>query len=378
MNKKTTLVILLDSFRHDYFNPDDTPYMFSLRNEGIWVKKLKNTGGYCERSVFMTGAMPETTDNYFAMALMPVGYERPAWEPKFNVPPRIRDRLCMSEDQKPDFEYRSFYNWTTKKWIASIWDMMTIEGKKFAIEACVALGIRSFKGKTTHGTRPIQLVDRFSEGKDLYYIQFSEIDQQLHYLGTLPDNRRGLLRNVDAKVKWLIEQAKNHFVEVNILIFGDHGMDEVSGKIDLPLEYPPYNEGWDYMYLKSSAMIQFWIFNPEVRKYIENDILLKKYGEFVPSPTPRQGDLVWRVNNTILISPDHFHPKSDPIKAMHGWNPNFDAQKGFALIIDGKHKGNIKECILNDICPTICDLVDIKKPKYNVGKSLIKEVSKNV
>ena len=374
MKAKTTLVVLLDSFRHDYYNPMDTPYLYSLKKHATIADTLINTGGYCERSVFMTGAFPKETDNYFAMALTPIGYIRPSWEPSFNVPRYIRDRLCMTEDLQPDFEYGKFKNWTTSNWIESFWDVMKTNHKTFEVEACIALGILSYRGRTTHGTRPIQLADKFKNNADLYYIQFSEIDQRLHYLGTTPEKRRGLLRNVDAKVEWLVNQARSHFENVNLLVFGDHGMADIKERIDLSLEYPQFKEGWDYLYLKSSADVQFWVFNPMVTKHIMNDPQLKNNGEFLSSPSKRQADIIWRARNGLLISPCHFHGKNDPLKAMHGWDPTDDNQKGMALVTSfdkRKKERHIQRILLNDICPTICDLVGIRYPITNMGYSMM-------
>lgn len=366
---RPTLLILLDAFRHDYLDPQDTPYLWELKENNTYVEKLHNPGGYCERSVFMTGASPEVTDNYFAMAMMPVGYKRTEWEPRFNVPRPIRDRLCMTEDETVDFEYGSFRNYTTGATIESFWDVIRKEGKTFAVEACIALGIRSYRGKTTHGTRPIQLADQFKHKHDLYYIQYSEVDQKLHYLGTDKKKRSGVLKNVDASVKWLVEEAKKQMGDVNVLIFGDHGMDDVKQRVDIPLEYPGYSLGWDYLYLKSSAAIQFWTYNDRVEKHILSDPVLNKHGVFIPSPTKRQGDLIWRANTGTLVSPCHFHSRTDPIKAMHGWDANADSMKGMA-IISGK-RGTKKEASLKDICNTVCNLIGIRTPKYNEGVSLI-------
>lgn len=366
---ETTLLVLLDSFRYDYLDPSDTPYLWELHQKNTYVEKIFNPGGYCERSVFMTGADPEVTDNYFAMALMPMGYQRPYWEPRFNVPPIVRNRLAMTEDNKLDFEPGSFKNYTTGQTIESFWDVMRKKGKTFAVEACVALGVRSYKGKTTHGTRPIQLADQFKEGHNLYYIQYSEIDQKLHYRGTTKEARRSVLKQADGSVKWLVDEANKHFDKVNLVIFGDHGMSDVTEKVDIPLEYPPYVLGWDYLYLKSSAAIQFWVFNPNVYNLIYNDPRLKEHGKFIEAPTPRQGDVVWRSNFRTLVSPCHFHPKNDPIKAMHGFDPAEDEQKGMAIISGDKK--TIEEARLNDLCPTICDLVGVPHPKYNQGRSLL-------
>lgn len=321
----------------------------------------------------MTGASPSVTDNYFAMALMPVGYKRAYYEPQFHVPPLIRHRLAMTEDTTLDTSYHSFKNWTTGEIIPSIWDQMREGKKKFAAEACVALGVRSDKGITTHGSRPLQLMDKIKRGLDFAYIQISETDQHLHYRGTSKEARRPILKWADGTVSWLIKETEKLYKEVNIVVFGDHGMDDIRERVDIPLEYPPYQIGWDYLYLKSSAAIQFWVFNDQVTDHILRDPVLKKNGRFIDSPSKRQGDIIWRANYGTLVSPCHFHPKGDPIRAMHGWNPLDDNMKGMALIVSGKNamQKQIHQANLNDICPTLCSFVGVEPPKKNQGRSLI-------
>jgi hypothetical protein len=122
--------------------------------------------------------------------------------------------------------------------------------------------------------------------------------------------------------------------------------------------------------LKSSAAIQFWIFNNKIKKHILNDVVLNINGDFIESPSPRQGDLIWRAKAGVLVSPCHFHGRTDAPISMHGYNPDIDTEKGFALVIGEGAFGKIKEASLLDICPTICDLAKIRYPKFNEGKSL--------
>lgn len=369
--KETTLVILIDAFRSDYIDPDDTPFLWGLKDEGVYVKQLYNPGGYCERSCFMTGAGPEITDNYFAMALMPIGYARAYYEPKFNVPSIIRDRLAMTEDQTLDDHPNSFINWTTGEAIESIYDVMRDEGKSWHVEACQALGVKSKQGETTHGSRVVRMLDAIKDERDYYYWQLSETDQRLHYRGTDKHQRSPILRKADADVKTVVEAYREHFDKVNILIGGDHGMSNVQRRIDIRLEYKGYKLGWDYLYLKSSAAIQFWVFNPRVLAEILNDRQLLEHGEFIPSPTDRQGNLIWRANFGTLVSPCHFHPANDPIQAMHGWDPSHPEQMGMAIVIDGEHTGIVERADLRDWCPTITKLLNVRDTKYNQGGCLI-------
>jgi len=366
---KITLVILLDSGRHDYV--EHMPFINSLKGKGVYVEKMKNPGGYCERSCFMTGANPSTTGNLFAMSLMPIGYKRAYYEPRFNIPKQLRDRLCMTEDTKPDTDYGSFYNPDSGISIESIWDVMKTNDVTWAFEACLALGVVSHKGKTTHGSRPQQLLSKIKKNHpDVAYIQFSEVDQQAHIRGSDPKYMEKILLWADGEVKRLYEEVSKLYDNVNLLIFGDHGQTMVTEYVDIPLEYPHFIEGWDFSYLKSSAAIQFWLFNDKVKNFILNDPVLKKNGKFIESPSPRQGDIIWRANEGILVSPCHFHSLAQAPVSMHGYDPDLDTEKGFAIIIDGKHKGRIEDATLLDICPTITDLIGLRCTRFNEGKSL--------
>lgn len=369
--KETTLLILIDAFRSDYLDPDDTPFLWQLKGEGVYVKQNYNPGGYCERTCFMTGAGPEITDNYFAMALMPIGYARAYYEPTFNVPPFIRDRLAMTEDQTLDDSPGSFINWTTGEKIESIYDVMRRRNKTWHVEACQALGVRSKQGRTTHGSRVIQMVNAIKKECDYYYWQISETDQQLHYRGTNKDQRASILRKADSDVKTVVTRFREHFDKVNLIIGGDHGMSNVQRRVNFDLEYRGFRLGWDYLYLKSSAAIQFWAFNPRVIPEILSDRALLANGEFIESPSNRQGTLIWRANFGTLVSPCHFHPANDPIMAMHGWDPGHPEQMGMTIVVDGEHIGEKERCDLRDWCPTICKLLEIPKPRYNEGTSII-------
>jgi len=360
------LVILLDAGRNDY--PQEMPFVSSLISDGFYAKRLYNQGGYCERTCFMTGSPPEVSGNYFAMSLMPPGYKRAYYEPKFNIPPCLRDRLCMSEDQTPDTEKDSFVNLDNGKVIESIWDVMR-DKKKWAFEACLALGIRSYDGITTHGSRQTQLLKKLERGVDFAYWQISEIDQKAHYLGSDPVQMKKTLLWADGQIKLVVEKARKWYDHVNLLIFGDHGQTNVTKLIDPPLEYPPYTEGWDYAYLKSSAAIQFWVFNKRVEPQIIKDPRLMD-GKFIDSPSKRQGDLIWAANPGVLVNPCHFHTTKDAPNSMHGYQlatPQLETEMGFALLIDWEHKGQTKIVGLTDICPTITRMLKVRDTKQNMG-----------
>lgn len=367
MNKKT-LIVLLDAFRSDYLTEENTPFLWSMLEEGVYVKDLFNNGGYCERSCQFCGVKPETSDEYFAMALMPTErqYIRPYYEPTFNVPKEIRDRLVMTEDQTVDFEPNSFKH-------ESIWDVMRKEGVSFEFRACYALGVMSHKGQTTHGSRPMYLKN---SDKDVLYMQISEVDNYAHKYGCDSPEMKGILRWADAQIEMLYE----HHNYPNLIVWGDHGMMDIDKKLHVPVEaiLHGFKLGWDYLYLKSSAAIQFWFWNKRAEKIIQEHPLFEKEGDWIPSPTPRQGHAIWNVKPATLISPCHFHQENDGTVAMHGYDMIEKYQTpemyGTALIVDGKHKGQLERAELIDMAETITDVIGIRAPKKNEGLSILQRL----
>ena len=141
----------------------------------------------------------------------------------------------------------------------------------------------------------------------------------------------------------------------------------------------------DYLLFLDSTMARFWFFNEKSRKIIEDIVnsklsnvgkvidveIAKKYK--IPYQDTRYGDLIWWAKPGILIYPDYFH-RFEKYKAMHGYDSYHEKMKGFSIIYskDVEHK-EIQEAQLVDVCPTICDLLEIRYPKGNEGKSLFRE-----
>ena len=82
-NRETTVLILLDAFRWDYLDAQNTPNLWSMRERGLYVRRLRPSLGFCERTELLTGAYPVTTGNFTA-----IGYD-----PSGSPFPRILDRL---------------------------------------------------------------------------------------------------------------------------------------------------------------------------------------------------------------------------------------------------------------------------------------------
>jgi predicted AlkP superfamily pyrophosphatase or phosphodiesterase len=61
---KTTVFIILDAFRWDYLNPEDTPFLWQRASEGLHVRRMISSTGFAQRAAMFTGAYPDVTDCY--------------------------------------------------------------------------------------------------------------------------------------------------------------------------------------------------------------------------------------------------------------------------------------------------------------------------
>jgi len=60
-NTAPVVFMLLDAFRWDYLQPELTPNLWKLKNEGIYAQKLRPSFGFCEIAESSTGVRPDTS-----------------------------------------------------------------------------------------------------------------------------------------------------------------------------------------------------------------------------------------------------------------------------------------------------------------------------
>ena len=71
MPNKHTCFLLLDAFRWDYIDVENTPTLYALSQRGHYAKKLKSSPGFTQRSSIFTGTWPDTTGNFTMFTYAP-------------------------------------------------------------------------------------------------------------------------------------------------------------------------------------------------------------------------------------------------------------------------------------------------------------------
>jgi len=436
---KTTVLIILDAFRWDYLNPEDTPCLLDMAEKGVWAQKLISSTGFAQRSAIFCGAPPDVTGN-FAMYIY-----SPEDSPfRFVQSSGLWHSLC----RKNWFEYLPEF-WPLD-WIkvrrakkregleASLRSWIREEGKKYSSYAPpghVPLEILPFLGlsedeKPIHepGSLPVESIfdlcgeqgisvefvmfpvtvdeddnrilfrvqSRIPERSQVYMFQFSDPDRVGHHHGTSGPERHQMTREIDRKVELLRRDFEEQFDAVNWLILGDHGMTDVVRKIDIArivhdaAKLRGLEQAIDYILFLDSTMARLWALTERgssfIREVLREDGRLADYGEVItnevaeryriPVADMRYGDVIWWANPGVLIWPDYFHHQERIIAGMHGYDSYHEDMKGFAIVSgNGLAPYKLPEVSLIDVCPTLCDLIGIAYPLGNEGASMLRDGS---
>jgi len=153
----------------------------------------------------------------------------------------------------------------------------------------------------------------------------------------------------------------------DLIIFSDHGMDDIENKFDLKSELDSLNLtfGKDYTYFLGSTMARFWFNNKDSEIKVINSLKNIKYGkiiDFKKNNLPKTCDILFLANFKTIFYPNFFNTN---YKAMHGWDPK--KQKAFYLIKGMQGNKNAK---IIDLLPHILKILNI--PQIRCDGSLIK------
>jgi predicted AlkP superfamily pyrophosphatase or phosphodiesterase len=431
----TTLVfLLLDAFRWDYLNPEDTPSLLDMASGGTYVRKLITSTGFTQRSAISCGAPADVSGNFtmftFDMEGSPFRFlrENSKWQ-----------SLCRNDwwEIVPNLQgFRTVKGFLRRRSAAArvqLKGWAYQEAKKYAAHpdpAYVPLEILPLIGLSEDnrliyepGAFPIESIfdicrkqrtsfeylmfpvtnceddavlqttlERISSRAQFYLLQFSDSDYLMHHHGTSGEMRRQVAGEIDRKLRVLLQAFERAFDSVTWVIVGDHGMTDIVKELDVAhlvhtaARKLELKHGEDYLLFLDSTMARLWhltdkalpltdsVFEDEPA-FIDNgqvisEDLARKYR--IPYKDRRYGDVIWWAKPGVLIFPDYFHDFNTHNKGMHGYDSYHEDMKGFAIVKgESIAATRYEEAFLVDICPTLCDLLGVSSPSANEGTSLI-------
>jgi len=185
------------------------------------------------------------------------------------------------------------------------------------------------------------LLARIAEAEiDFAFVYWAGLDGLLHSVGNTSPRIGEQLAVYEEWIGRVVEAAKEHYDEVQLFVFSDHGMANCDEILDLQaaLADVPLKFGRDFTAIYDSTMARFWFHTEGARETIEKALGRVPQGRILPQAelaamrTPTDGtwgELIFLVKEGVLINPSHMGER--PIRAMHGYHPN-DPQTAAALL----------------------------------------------
>ncbi|HVS52559.1 MAG TPA: alkaline phosphatase family protein [Opitutaceae bacterium] len=185
------------------------------------------------------------------------------------------------------------------------------------------------------------LHDISQEKIDFAFLYWPELDGLLHRVGNDVADIPARLRAYEKSLQRLLAGAREHYEEVRLYIFSDHGMANCDRHLDLraKIDALGLRFGEDYAAVFDSTMARFWFFNDAARREITECLEETPEGEILSDseladlgtlfPDRHFGELIYLVDEGTLIVPSDMGER--PIRAMHGYHP--DAPHSYASLL---------------------------------------------
>lgn len=346
MKDRLSLFIMIDAcgweiVKNDPFAKEHAP----LR------KKLDSVFGYSSTCVpsILSGRWPIEHRNWCYFVYDPENSPfrslRPLrWLPKALTSRRIVRRLLTKMVKRQlnfrgyfdlyniPFQYISLFDFTEKK------SPLTPGGMNVGpnvFDRLVEEKVPYFVTNTTKSeveNREALIADIASERIDFAFQYWAGLDGLLHMVGNDSPQIGEKLKTYDEWIGQVMAAAREHYREVALYIFSDHGMAncdihlDLRAKVDtLGLEF-----GVDYVVVYDSTMARFWFLTEGAREKVATLLGTVPEGRIVPDEELEAlhakfdddyfGELIFLVKEGVLIVPSHMGER--PIRAMHGYHPS--------------------------------------------------------
>jgi len=220
------------------------------------------------------------------------------------------------------------------------------------------------------------------------YVHLQELDGIGHAFGPNSAELQKHLTATDKYCQQLVEALRQRYERFDLALFADHGIVSVTRTLDVSdaLESTGLGFGVDYAFFLDSTMARFWFYHARARRQTENALRalsggrvlgtedLKAYG--IAGCDPRNAELIFLADPGVLIFPNFFQARGDPIKGMHGYDPDCPDNLGFFLLHSSHDRypspGKVDPPML---FPLMQRLLGLKGQRNNAGEPEIAVVA---
>lgn len=166
----------------------------------------------------------------------------------------------------------------------------------------------------------------------LAYVYLAAMDAILHNEGKFGNGVARKIRWYEKQIQNLIEQAEQHYKEVRVFVFSDHGMTDTLSSVPLmeSIEALGLRFGKEYLAAYDSTMARFWFETPTARDAIVNALEQEPFGHILSDdelaewgcdfPEKEYGELFFLMDPGRLLCPSFMGEKS--LAGMHGYHPD--------------------------------------------------------
>lgn len=170
------------------------------------------------------------------------------------------------------------------------------------------------------------------EAIDFAFMYWPELDGLLHQVGNQSPEISKKLRSYETWIRELVAHARQHYREVEVHIFSDHGMANCDRTLDLraKIDTLGFTMGVDYVVVYDSTLARFWFLNPQAAPAITELLQREPLGRIVGDEELKKlgayfedryfGELIFLVQEGVLIVPSHMG--EHPLRGMHGYHPS--------------------------------------------------------
>jgi hypothetical protein len=217
-------------------------------------------------------------------------------------------------------------------------------------------------------------------------VHLSALDTIGHEYGPSSSEIVAAVQKIDRQAEAMVSHCRLLYDQVDIVIFGDHGMVDVVNTFDLGREIGKHGlqYGNDYVAFYDSSMARFWCSNRAVEKKLANVLQGMEGGRLltdedkvawnIATCDPRNGQFYFLCHPGTVIFPNFFQSEGAMVKGMHGYAPNVADNKGIFILSDGKSKGLVNDVDATQLFHTFVDLLGLAEADHANGLSARSQV----
>lgn len=372
MMGRLVMMVMVDALRHDYVTPEDAPFLHRMAQAGV-RGSLAPSFGFEPDAAYFAGLSPEESDGGAQFWLKP-------GKRLFRGVP-----LFAQLDRLPHARWRTFVRkavrgvaqWTARdplpRRMAAPAHIPYDQLARFSLsmtqmaDAPLAFGAPSlfddararglevfFHGFPAHQVKTDVVLQRFlvacGAEHDVAFVFMGDLDGIGHAFGPDSAERRLALRRIDAALEQMHSHARRHHQEVVLVVFGDHGMAEVRGQVDVrPAIRAAGLDVREDSWFLDSTMARFWVADPARRHRLREALGAVAGGRLIDDrlraayriryPHNAFGDEIFAVDDHLLVHPS-FYADAVPPRGMHGYLPGCrDNESAFVIAGDGIEPG---------------------------------------